>query len=353
VSGTVASDCGGALTGVTVDLLDAGGAFFTTTTDEAGAYLFEDLLWSAEENAAEVSIAIPLGYEALSPGVAGAAVTLDQDRVVDFSLACLDPAGQPRSMGYWKHNANVYLSGRGSAQESQANMTTAYAAAIFDHFHENTLNGIAVSGVTYVGEPAAALDLATIGATLTVNRGGTMLDRAKQQYLALLLNVASAKLLTSTVVTADERTASQAIQYIADLINDGDGSNDELAKNLSETLNDAQIIGAGVVPDEYGDIAYKIPSRDGTPFTVSPNPGGSRDYKFSFAIAREGEATIEIFDVAGRRVAMLAAGNTAGRREVSWTGVESDGRRIAQGIYFARLSTPDQVEIVKFAHLAR
>jgi hypothetical protein len=357
VSGVVSSDCGGPLLGITVDLLDAEGEFHTTTTNASGAYLFEGLEFSSEVDAAEVSIAIPLGHEAVSPGVAGAAITLDQDRVVDFSLACLDPSGAPRSMGYWKHNANVYLSGRGNAQETQANMTTNYPQAIFSHFFENALNDIPVEGVTYMGSPPAPLDLATIGSTLTVNNGGTMLARAKQQYLAFLLNVASGKLATSAVVTADGGTASQVLQYAADLINDGNASNDELAKNLGDTINNAQMIAAGVVPiEQYGDISYAMRRFGNMPLQVSPNPGtGSpHPYVFSFGMPIAGEATLEIYDVSGRLVATpLARALATGEQQVVWEGSRADGRRVAQGVYFARLATPEGSKAIKFVHMGR
>lgn len=357
VSGAVVSDCNGPLLGVTVDLLDASSGFHTTATDASGGYLFEDLLYSAMVDGAEVSIAIPLGYEAVSPGVAGTTLTLDQGRVVDFSLACLDPSGQPRSMGYWKHNASVYLSGRGSAQESEADMTTNYPAAIFDHFHENALNGIAVSGVTYMGEPAGPLDLATIHATLSVKGNAGMLAKAKQQYLAFLLNVASGKLLPSTPVTVDGGTASQVLQYVADLVNDGDASNDELAKNIGDTINNAGVIAAGVVPlDQYADIAYAMPQFADMPFRVSPNPGtgGARPYVFSFGMPLAGQATLEVYDVSGRRVATpLARSLAAGEHRVVWQGTTADGARVARGVYFGRLTTPEGARVVKFVQMGR
>lgn len=356
VSGIVSSVCNGALLGITVDLLDAQGQFHTTTTDASGAYAFADLLYSDEVGAGEVSISIPLGYEANTPGVAGAPLTLDQNRAVDFSLDCLDPAGAPRSMGYWKHQANVYLSGRGNAQESQVNMTTGFPTAIFQHFHENTLNSIHVAGVTYSGAPAGPLDLATIGATLTVNRGGTMLDRAKQQYLALLLNLASGKLLTSSVVTADGGTASQIVQFIADLINDGDASNDELAKNLGDTINNAQLVATGLLPlDQYGDISYRESQAEVTSyFQVSPNPRGDGPFTFSFGMPVEGETTLEVYDVSGRRVALLVAARLAGgEHQVSWDGTSGGGEWMSPGVYFAQLTTPSGTRKVKLIQQRR
>jgi hypothetical protein len=200
---------------------------------------------------------------------------------------------------------------------------------------------------------ALPLDLDTIEDTL--KKKGSQEDKAKQQYLALLLNMASGKVLTSTIVSDDDATASQAIQFIADLINDGDGSNDELAKDIAETMNHASLVGAGVIPLTYVDIAYARNRLAQQPLRVFPNPGSaSSQYTFSFAIPSTGEAALEIYDVSGRRIAAPMTGvMESGTRELRWDGRTLDGRRVAQGVYFARLATADGAKSVKFVHLAR
>ena len=51
-----------------------------------------------------------------------------------------------------------------------------------------------------------------------------------------------------------------------------------------------------------------------------------------------GHVAIEIFDVAGRRVATLVDGpETAGRNRVTWRGVDENGRELGSGVYFCRL----------------
>jgi hypothetical protein len=357
VSGIVSSDCTGPLENVIVGLVGAVGEFDSDTTDASGAYSFVDVAASDEIGAGEVSISIPLGFEAVSPVGGEAAITLDANQTVDFTLSCLDPTGSARGKGYWKHNANVYLKNKGNAQESEADMTTNFLAAVFHHFHENELNGIAVEGVSFMdaGGGPEPLDLATIGATLSVKGNAGMLAKAKQQYLAFLLNVASGKLSTFAEVSADGRTASQVLQYVADLINDGDSSNDEAAKDICDDINNAKVLPAGVVPEGYSTIYYARPQVADSELSVFPNPGrGSKDYTLSFAIPVSGRTSLEIYNVAGRRVATLVAGELpAGRREVAWQGRDSTGRHVGQGVYFARLITPQGTKTTKFVHLGR
>jgi hypothetical protein len=71
-----------------------------------------------------------------------------------------------------------------------------------------------------------------------------------------LLNVASGKLPTFAVVSSDGRTASQALQYVADTINDGNSSNDEVAKDIGDDINNAKVVPAGVIPHDYTTIYY-------------------------------------------------------------------------------------------------
>jgi hypothetical protein len=345
VTGIVSSDCTGPLENAVVDLLDAFGEFFTVTTDVNGAYTFGDLLWSDVEDAAELSMSIPLGFEAVSPPVDGIALTLDQDHTVDFTLACLEATGEPRSMGYWKHQANVYLKGRGHAHEVEEDMRTNYALAIFDHFHENELNAIAVDGVTFMGDPAGPIDLETIGNTLTVKRG-SMLDRAKQQYLALLLNVASGKLATYSVVSEDDLTASQALQQVAAYINDGDPGNDEAGKDIADQINNARLVAAGVIDSDFESIPYDesadvvlIPSE----FALSQNhPNPMRDQTtISLAIPTACNYRLSIFDLGGRLVRQY--GETAGLGVVTivWDGKDQAGAPVAGGLYFYRAEAGD------------
>lgn len=56
--------------------------------------------------------------------------------------------------------------------------------------------------------------------------------------------------------------------------------------------------------------------------------------------AKTGMVRLRIYDVAGRLVRTLADGaHPAGRHEVVWNGTDHAGRRVAAGVYFARLDS--------------
>jgi len=74
-------------------------------------------------------------------------------------------------------------------------------------------------------------------------------------------------------------------------------------------------------------------------FSLAPNPSrGSTE--LVFALPRAGHASVDVFDVTGRRVARLADGGfTAGLHRVRWDGRDDGGSRVAAGVYLARVAT--------------
>ncbi len=59
-----------------------------------------------------------------------------------------------------------------------------------------------------------------------------------------------------------------------------------------------------------------------------------------FALAREGEVRILIYDVSGRLRRRLVDGRlTAGRHRAHWDGTDATGQRVAAGVYFLRMET--------------
>jgi hypothetical protein len=70
-----------------------------------------------------------------------------------------------------------------------------------------------------------------------------------------------------------------------------------------------------------------------------PNPFNPRTV-VSFHIAEEGDATVAVYAVDGRRVRSLVAGwFGAGQHEVVWNGRDDQGRDVPSGVYFYRLTT--------------
>ena len=69
-----------------------------------------------------------------------------------------------------------------------------------------------------------------------------------------------------------------------------------------------------------------------------PNPFG-RGTEIRFLALKDGRVTLGLFDVTGRRIALLLDGpSRAGPRAVTWDGRDAAGRRVSSGVYFVRLS---------------
>ena len=76
----------------------------------------------------------------------------------------------------------------------------------------------------------------------------------------------------------------------------------------------------------------------------APNPFGSLT-TIRFALDRDGEADLAIFDLGGRRVASLHRGSLpAGAHSLDWHGVDDAGRHAPPGIYLVRLQAEGMVE---------
>lgn len=74
--------------------------------------------------------------------------------------------------------------------------------------------------------------------------------------------------------------------------------------------------------------------------SVSPNPSDA-ETRIRYRAPVAGPARLEIYDTAGRRVAVLLDGDPGvGERVAVWDGVAADGARASTGIYFARLRGP-------------
>jgi hypothetical protein len=85
---------------------------------------------------------------------------------------------------------------------------------------------------------------------------------------------------------------------------------------------------------------------------VHPNPGRTGQYTVSFGLPARGPVELEVFNVAGRRVATLLSGlQEAGRQRHRWSGQTSAGRLISHGVYFVRLSTSEGCQSEKLVHL--
>lgn len=91
--------------------------------------------------------------------------------------------------------------------------------------------------------------------------------------------------------------------------------------------------------DEIAPALWKL--------SVYPNPFNPTT-EVSFAMERDGDARVDVFDVNGRLVRTLVEGMlTAGNHKVSWNGRADNGSRAASGLYFVHLQSGDVVKTVK------
>jgi hypothetical protein len=105
--------------------------------------------------------------------------------------------------------------------------------------------------------------------------------------------------------------------------------------------------GAGTTgTDPMADPARRTWIRD-----VVPNPARETS-SLSFELARGGDVRLAIYDAAGRLVRnLLVAPLPPGEHRADWDGRDASGRRVASGIYFAKLACGDRVDSVKMLRM--
>ncbi|GJM43981.1 MAG: hypothetical protein DHS20C21_08230 [Gemmatimonadota bacterium] len=101
----------------------------------------------------------------------------------------------------------------------------------------------------------------------------------------------------------------------------------------------------GDVFSNVGVAVSELPAHDSTVRTIlhatRPNPVRHRaDIRFDVAGSREQHVKLEIYDLSGRHVRTLVDGALPpGEFEVTWSRDSDSGKRVAAGVYFARLVT--------------
>jgi hypothetical protein len=346
ISGHVTAGCPVAdspLLGVTLDAfaVGSGDLLGTAATDTNGEYDF-GLLRAGDYT---VTIVTPLGYTIASDEVL-TTVTDGDTSTADFSLECASTTGEPSASGFWKHQFGIATGGNGSPQVDAATLC-AYLDMIEAHFNNNALNQVVVYDAPAVAECATKLE---IGKAL-LNLGGSpaRIDKARQQLLSLLLNVAAGNLGLATVISKDGATVSQGITYCDGLIDDPSGDH-VLAAAIAEKINSGQKVSAGVIPLTTAQIAYSRGLALAT-FRVTENPGPG-DRSFRFTLGRPGSVRLRVFDVSGRMVShVVDQWMEAGVHTVSWGGVGAG--RFGSGIYFARLEADGGARTLKVVRAAR
>jgi len=343
ISGTVSVNSNG-LENVLVKLLDDEFGlpvvgFDDVYTDANGEYSFTDV----PEGDYQVMIVEPLGYVS-DTNPKSTTVISTETSIIDFNLTEVVVVNQARSKGYWKHQFDVYVKDRGNAQESEQDLNE-YIDLVHHHY---TLYYDIFTDVNTFAEWQTILSL---------KGNHPMADRAKQHLSALILNMVSNKIGQYTVVTDDGRDVGDVIQFVSDLIIDGDDTNDELAKDLAESVNNQQMIATGIVPE--GDILFKTGNDtnniDVTTYELFdnyPNPFNPLT-KIVYQIPEKGNVTLKVYDMLGKEVTTLVEEyRNEGRYEVEFSAIGGsasggDAGNLASGIYIYQLRVNNYIATKK------
>jgi hypothetical protein len=256
----------------------------------------------------------------------------------------------PKTMGYWKHQATVAVTGQGAYQVSPAQLQQ-YLNLVFQNFNSDQY--FPIQGVTSVdGQPLTAQDMLI---TYNLPNGGSagMINKAKKQLLTTLLNIASQYCYAWRVISNDDRNVSQAIQFGADMITNN-GAAAGTAMSSLDKINNGEMVPSGWIPGSYV-IVYDAGSElmpTVTPTAILPeSPLVLNNYPnpfnpqttISYTLPANGLARLAVYDVNGRQVAdLINTWQQAGTHEVRF-----DGTTLTSGLYLCRLSAGNNTTTLK------
>jgi hypothetical protein len=342
IVGRVTASCpvpGTPLAGVTVDAfaVGSGDLMGTGTADASGGYSILDI----PSGPYTITLVTPLGYIAGSADISATVPGADTVHV-DYSLECVAASGNPNAAGFWKHQFGVATGGSGTGQFGSSALC-GFLDMIETHFNNNALNQVVVYDPPDGAICSQKLELAK--GLLNLAGSAAPIDKARQQLLSLLLNVAANYLTLHDVITKDGATVSQAVTYCDQIIDNPSGDYN-LAASIAEKINSGQKVNAGVIPLGTQIIAY-AKTRPSLEFSTGRNPAnGPRTFRFS--LGAPARVDLSIYDVRGRRVAQVYSGNLPkGLQIVSWSGTDARGERVGRGIYFSKLVVGDDVRVAR------
>lgn len=141
----------------------------------------------------------------------------------------------------------------------------------------------------------------------------------------------------------------------------------ELKYAVAISFNGNYIAGMAYDPtdrDRSGDIPYRIQLGDNstsddavTPATLNlsriyPNPF-SNDTRIEYKLNEASQVKLSIYNQRGQLVKQLVSeGKSAGTHTVSWDGRDAKGRKVSNGIYFARLNSGKDISQKKLILIA-
>jgi hypothetical protein len=120
----------------------------------------------------------------------------------------------------------------------------------------------------------------------------------------------------------------------------GGNSLAELESNADNALNAWNNPGTPIEPNQTS-----LPDRYEL-FQNFPNPFNPTT-TISYQLARSGEINLKIYNITGQEVQTLESGyKQAGNYKLSWDGKDSQGNRIASGVYFYQLTVSGEENLI-------
>lgn len=173
--------------------------------------------------------------------------------------------------------------------------------------------------------------------------GYDMCMKARRQFMALLLNVASGKLAVCNCLEHEGKVGD----VVADIDSLLSGSPDFAACEYAKTLADDINNGIGIVPCDTLWVQASPKTVRPPAISVAPNPF-ARSTVIEYELKNPGPIRLEIYDKVGRLVRTLVDGEQAkGVHRAEWDGLDEGGQRVPVGIYFSRLATGSSVRSSK------
>jgi hypothetical protein len=229
------------------------------------------------------------------------------------------------------------------------------AGAIVEFFGETQMAGnVYVRDEGVVAAPAAVVQ--TIGALRDTTCDVAQGSLNSEDYEGMLVQVVDVK-------TIEERTAGQSFGVAGPYPANPDTIliDNNITRTFDPTqgqyvsvtgvLEIASTLFAGtpwrIQPRNNADITTNptlgvdptIPTR--VSFAIAPNP--SRSSYVTFALPSRDRVNISVYDLAGRRRAVIAdAEYPAGRHTLQWDGRDGDGNLVGAGVYFYKLKVAGQ-----------
>jgi hypothetical protein len=164
-----------------------------------------------------------------------------------------------------------------------------------------------------------------------------MCRKARRQFMALLLNVASGKLAICNCLDDGREVWDVIAQVDSILLGSPDHAGCVTAKTLADDINN----GKGIVScDSSSESVLARPIHIGS-LHCAPNPFTDRA-TISYALAEARPVRLTIHDRMGRQVRVLLEDEACpGSGRAEWDGLDDRGLRVPNGIYFSRFEAAD------------